>query len=120
MASNEYDNDEPSQDTRAHVKLGKMGRNVPEREKRKWTIHFRCSRDELDDFYLFSKDQRRTMSYLIRDALEKHYPEIFVNINRYVQGKARKKPGPKPTKVQFLRSFDGSDLKIIDKSKDNL
>lgn len=117
MDYNEYNDDAPVDtggDTRAHVKLGKMGRNVPNREKRKSFIHFRVSHDELDEFYLYAKSQRRSMSYLIRETLEKAYPEIFVNINRYVQGKSRKKPAPKPPKTHIMRSFDGSNVRVFD------
>lgn len=83
--------DDNTKDTRTRIT------RTPE-EFRGQIIGFRVARYEADELYRFCRARKMTMSYLIREALHKQYPELFVVGNRHI----RKPRKPKPIEPRTL------------------
>jgi len=69
-------------------------------EMRNIILTFRVSQRELNDLYQFSRAQRATMSYIVRQALVETYPDIFSDANRYIRKPRKPKPIQDKTLIQ--------------------
>ena len=82
-------------------------------ETRDVVITFRTSRKEMNELYHHARCRKATMSYMVREALAKMYPDIFKNANRHI-----KKPrDPKPIQpvTHIMHSYvDGSTKIMLD------
>lgn len=67
---------------------------------------FRISKEELNTLYQYARTKEATMSYMIRAALEKVYPDIFKSINRHIRKPRVRKVRPMPEKTVIASTFD--------------
>lgn len=83
-------------------------------EKRTCILYFRVSRRELDEIYRYSRSRKATMSYMIREALQQAYPEIFEEqLNRHIK-KPRQKPVAVESPTTILKSLADGRVTIVD------
>lgn len=82
-------------------------------ETRDVVITFRTSRKEMNELYHQARCRKATMSYMVREALAKMYPDIFKYANRHI----RKPRTPKPIQPQthILHSYVDGSIKILDR-----
>ena len=82
-------------------------------EKRDCIMYFRVSRRELDEIYRYSRSRKATMSYMIREALQQTYPEIFKDeLNRHITKPMKTVEIEVPTKI--LKSLADGSVTILD------
>lgn len=83
-------------------------------EMRNIILSFRVSRKELDELYRFARSRSATMSYMLREALVKTYPEIFAEANRYIR--KPRKPKPIQDRTTVATSYVDGSIKVLDTS----
>lgn len=80
-------------------------------EMRNIVLTFRVSRREVDELYRFARSQSATMSYMLREALVKTYPEIFEDANRYIRKPRKAKPIQEKTTIQT--SYATGEVSVV-------
>jgi len=80
-------------------------------EMRDVVITFRTSRQEMNELYHQARSRTITMSYMIREALEKAYPEVFANANRHIKKPRKQKPIQPRTHI--MHSFVDGTVNIL-------
>ena len=119
MAFDDFPDEDEFEREPAHRQLkGRTRHTVDPKEMRNENITFRLSRYERDDFYLYARLHKVTMSFLLRKALEQCYPEVFCNANRYIREPKKKPKKGLPPRTRISRSFDGRSVSVDSEDPD--
>lgn len=81
-------------------------------EMRDIILTFRVTRREMNELYQYARSRSATMSYMIRQAMMEAYPDIFLNMNRYIR--KPRKPKPIQDKTTVEHSLVDGSIKIVD------
>lgn len=75
-------------------------------------VTFRMSKKELNELYRYARARKATMSYMIREALQEKFPDIFTEINRHIR--KPKKPMSVDPASNILYSYANGSITLLD------